>query len=212
MKRLMTGVLVVIGMFALSSGYLFSEDSSELEVGKKAPDFTLPNLEGESVTLSEHTKPDNPEKGNMVILQWINPDCPFCNRVHEDGLVQEMMENVREMRSDVVHIQINSTHYMNSEETAEYIDDSNVDPIGLVDRDGSVGKKYGAQTTPHMFIIDRKGILRYNGAIDNDEHGKKSEDERTNYVIRAFRQLINGEEVAPAKTSPYGCSVKYEDE
>lgn len=211
MNYFKTGLLFTVLTAVLSISVSVSAKNPGVEAGKKAPDFTLQNLDGKAVTLSDYTKPDQPEKGNIVLLQWINPDCPFCNRVHNDGLVKKMMDRIREMKPDIVHLQINSTHYMGADRTSKYVKKHDVQPTTLMDQDGQVGKKYDAKTTPHMFLIDRKGVLRYRGAMDNDKFGRKSSDKRTNYVIQAVRQLTDGKEISPNKTRPYGCSVKYEE-
>ncbi|MHC4129834.1 MAG: thioredoxin domain-containing protein [Planctomycetota bacterium] len=78
----------------------------------------------------------------------------------------------------------------------------------LIDRDGKVGHLYGAKRTPHMFVVDAKGILRYQGAIDDDSSGDKG-DRATNYVVQAVRQIAAGDTVTPDVTRAYGCSVKY---
>ena len=81
----------------------------------------------------------------------------------------------------------------------------------LVDVDGTVGHQFNARRTPHMFVIDKKGILRYHGAIDNNAFGDKTLDEAMNYVVNAVRQISEGETVSPDYIKPYGCSVKYKN-
>ena len=80
----------------------------------------------------------------------------------------------------------------------------------LVDADGTVGRKYGAETTPHMYIVDMAGNLVYAGAID-DHPSVKPEDipESINYVVAAFDNLMSGQEIETKTTKAYGCSVKY---
>ena len=178
------------------------QDDVVAKVGEKAPDFTLMDTEGEEVSLSDF-------EDQIVVLQWINPQCPVCKRVMEDGLVMEMHEELLELDEDLIHLTINSTHYHTPEHTAEYLKEHDMEDVpGLDDSDGVVGKLYEARTTPHLYVIDKEGILRYNGAFDDDQRGTK--DNRTNYVVNAVKQIIAGETVAPAETKPYGCSVKYE--
>ncbi|MHC4102825.1 MAG: thioredoxin domain-containing protein, partial [Planctomycetota bacterium] len=83
-----------------------------------------------------------------------------------------------------------------------------IDAPVLIDRDGKVGHLYGAKRTPHLFVIDAEGVLRYQGAIDDDQRGDKGE-KATNYVVQAVRQIVAGETVAPDITRSYGCTVKY---
>ncbi|MFW6062520.1 MAG: thioredoxin family protein, partial [Planctomycetota bacterium] len=79
----------------------------------------------------------------------------------------------------------------------------------LGDYDGKVGQKYGAKTTPHMFVIDRQGRIAYQGGIDNDPRGNKPDDQTVNYVDQALQQLTEGQQVEQNQAKPYGCSVKY---
>ena len=76
-----------------------------------------------------------------------------------------------------------------------------------MDLEGRVGRMYDARTTPHLFVIDKEGVLRYQGAIDNDPSGRKADAE--NYVVKAVQALVSGQPVSPETTKPYGCSVKY---
>ena len=175
--------------------------SKVAKVGEAAPDFTLKTAEGKAWTLSEH-------KGHIVVLQWINPDCPVCARVHKKGLAKEMAEQLKEMDENIVYVAINSTNYMEGKATAAYLEKHESGAPGLIDADGKVGHLYAAKTTPHMYVIDAKGVLRYEGAIDDDRRGSKGDD-RMNYVINAVKQIKAGETVSPDQTRPYGCSVKY---
>jgi len=211
MKRLHVLCVALMTLFVIACGttnadhHKNKKEDKKAKLGEKAPDFTLPNLEGKKVSLSDYTKKDQ-----YVILEWMNPDCPYCTRVHKSGIVNRMLENVRKLTDgNVVHIEINSTHYMGPEKTGKYLKEHGVQSTALMDKSGKVGRLYDAKTTPHMYVIDKKGILRYRGAIDDDVKGRKSPDERTNYVVNAIKQLTSGKDVGPNKTKPYGCSVKY---
>jgi hypothetical protein len=80
----------------------------------------------------------------------------------------------------------------------------------LIDASGSVGKLYGAKTTPHMYVIGPKGSLIYAGAID-DKPSTKTEDVEgaENYVAAALDAAMAGKPVKTTTSVPYGCSVKY---
>ncbi|MNL63792.1 hypothetical protein D3C87_1879580 [compost metagenome] len=80
----------------------------------------------------------------------------------------------------------------------------------LIDDTGKMGKAYGAKTTPHMYLIDEKGVLRYNGAIDsNDSADQKTIATAENYIVAAVTSAQKGEKIQKETTKPYGCSVKY---
>ncbi|HMN97525.1 MAG TPA: redoxin domain-containing protein [Phycisphaerales bacterium] len=177
-----------------------------VKIGEAAPAFTLVSaVDEKSVSLADY-------KGKFVVLQWINPDCPYCVRVMEDGTVAKAQAEANKAAGgEVVWLFINSTHYMPPEGTKEYLAKHRSDKPGLVDRDGTVGKRYDAKTTPHVYVIDPEGVLRYHGAISDDMNGAKTRDKQevTLYAVNAITQAKAGETVAPDYVRPWGCSVKY---
>lgn len=177
------------------------------EVGKPAPDFTLPDLDGSQIKLSSF-------KGKVVVLEWFNPSCPFVKRSHTVGSLVGLAK--RHQKKGVVWLAINSGApgkqgndiALNIEAAESW---SLAHPI-LRDEDGAVGHAYGASNTPHMFVIDKKGVLVYAGAIDNspDAEGKSPEGGKlVNYVDEALRALAKKKPVAVSTSKAYGCSVKY---
>ncbi len=117
---------------------------------------------------------------------------------------------------DVVWLAVNSTNKSASDYTEPTVLTGQLKQFGatpanyLMDEPGTMGKAYGAKTTPHMYIIDPAGKLVYNGAID-DKRSSNPEDVKTskNYVAAALDELKAGKPVSVASTSPYGCTVKY---
>lgn len=170
------------------------------KVGEAAPNFTLKTTDGKDWSLSD-------AKGKVVVLEWVNPECPVCVRVMKDGTVANALKGAKEQYPDVVYVAINSSAARKSslDATAQYLKDHKIEIPALLDSDGAVGKMYGARTTPHCFVIDAAGVLAYHGAIDDNQSG----DGKTNYVVNALAQLKKGEKVSPSETKPYGCSVKY---
>jgi hypothetical protein len=118
--------------------------------------------------------------------------------------------------ADVVWLTVNSTStaspdYMKPAAVDTHLHEVGAAPAGyLMDDPGSVGRAYGAKTTPHMFVIDPKGVVVYNGAID-DKRSTNPEDVKTarNYVAAALDEMKAGKPVTTATTAPYGCSVHY---
>jgi len=109
---------------------------------------------------------------------------------------------------NVVWLAINSTNQATSQENMDYAKEHGIAYPILDDRAGTVGRAYGAKTTPHMFVIDTKGNIAYDGAIDNAPMGKTTEV-MVNYVDKALEELTSGKSVSIPTTKPYGCSVKY---
>ena len=150
------------------------------KVCEAAPNFTLKTTDGKEWSLSD-------AKGKVVVLEWINPECPICVRVMKDGTVANTIKGVTEQFSDVVYVAINSSaaRPASLEGTAAYMKEHKVDITALLDNDGAVGLLYGAKTTPHCYVIDANGVLVYQGAIDNNDKG----DGKMNYVVNAVTQL-----------------------
>ncbi len=172
-------------------------------VGDEAPAFTLTDLDGSSHSLADYA-------GKTVVLEWVNPNCPFSDRHAKEATMADLADK----HDEVVWLGINSTaanhrDFLEPAEHAEWADKNGVDYAILYDETGETGKAYGAKTTPHMYIIDGDGTIVYNGAIDDDPPGRKDQAERANYVDTGLVALAAGNDVDPASTKPYGCSVKY---
>ncbi len=167
-------------------------------VGKPAPGFTLKDHTGKSVSLKDF-------KGKYVVLEWVNPTCPVCVRHMDANTVKTLSTKYGE--KGVVVLGVNSTHTQTAEHSAKLVADYALPYPVLVDTNGKVGKAYGAKTTPHMYVIDPKGILVYRGAIDSDPDGEATNE--VNYVAQALDECLAGKPVSTADTKPYGCSVKY---
>ena len=170
-----------------------------VDVGDKAPDFSAVDQDGNKVTLSKID--------GVRVLEWVNPDCPFVQRHYKAGTMKKLAAAYG--AKGVTWLTINSTNYMDQAACKKFHDANGLPYPILVDQDGTVGHLYGAQTTPHMFIIDAKGKIVYAGGIDDDPKGEK--DAATNYVSAALDEVLAGKAVATSETKPYGCSVKYPD-
>ncbi|MHC4905396.1 MAG: thioredoxin family protein [Planctomycetota bacterium] len=168
-----------------------------------APDFTLKDLNGKEIQLSKLN-------GKIVVLEWTNYDCPFV-KAHYDTETKTTSKLAKKYaKKDVVWLTINSTHYATAETNRAWAEKHKLKQPVLVDSDGKVGKLFKAKTTPHLFIIDKKGKIAYQGAIDNAPLGKAPEGkEKVNYVDQTLTELLGDKPVTVAKTKPYGCSVKY---
>jgi peroxiredoxin len=168
----------------------------------KAPDFKLKNHDGKEVKLADY-------KGKIVVLEWINHECPFVKYHYEKKPTMNELA-ARYKKKKVVWLAIDSTNHQKTEKNKKYAEKNKILHPILDDRSGKVGKAYKAKNTPHMFIINTDGNIAYNGAIDNAPLGKVPKDkELVNYVDKALKELTSGKTVSIAKTKPYGCTVKY---
>jgi len=181
-----------------------SPAAADRPVANAAPDFSLPDLDGNTVSLSSL-------RGKVVVLEWFNPGCPFVRYAHSDGPLRDLA--ARHMASGVVWLAINSGARgkqghgldINREWRAKW----NMEYPVLLDDKGEVGRAYGATNTPHMFVIDPRGALVYRGALDNAPLGKVPAEGHTIYLNDALAAVAAGRPVDVAETKAYGCSVKY---
>jgi peroxiredoxin len=185
-----------------------SENTDAAQVGKAAPDFSLQDTNGKTQKLSAY-------KGKLVVLEWLNHGCPFVKKHYSSGNMQALQKDAA--KDGVVWLSIVSSaagkqgYQTNAEHNAAMKTQGAAPAAILIDADGKVGHLYGAKTTPHMFVVNKKGDLAYAGAID-DKPGTDVEEIKTakNYVKAALDQLKNGKPVEVSSTKSYGCSVKYQ--
>lgn len=179
-------------------------DVERAELGAPAPDFLLADSDGQTHRLSDF-------RGRPVVLEWINHSCPYVVRVYGDGTMQALQE--RYTGEDVVWLSMASSgpgkqgHMSPADWNAASADKGSAATAVLIDETGIVGRAYGARTTPHMFVVDAEGQLVYSGALDDDPRGRS--DAPTNYVAEVLDRLIEGNEVEPRSTDPYGCGIKF---
>jgi peroxiredoxin len=179
------------------------------KVGDPAPDFTATDSNGQSHHLADY-------KGKYVVLEWHNQGCPFTRKHYASGNMQHLQKEWTE--KGVVWLTVISSApgtqgYVTAPEENDYVKKMNAVPTAvLLDPDGNLGHLYAAKTTPHMFIIDPKGVLIYNGAIDDHPTPDQGDIPNSkNYVSEALEQAMSGKQVSDPATRPYGCSVKYKE-
>ena len=200
----------IVASVAAMIGGAAEDSKPKAKIGEAAPAFTLEDSNGKTHSLSDYM-------GKIIVLEWINPQCPVCVRVYKSGIIEDTIEKLKSLDADLVYLAINSTNSDKNkgpEENLAFLKEHKIDIPALVDEDGTVGHLYGARTTPHVFVIDAEGVLRYQGALDDDGSGSKAKkgETVTNYAVNALQQIKAGETVAPDSTQSYGCNVKYKDD
>jgi len=175
-------------------------DVQDESSGRRAPSFELSSFDGKTVSLSDY-------RGKFVVLEWFNFECPLSLYHYETK--NTMVELAKKYKGkNVVWLSVNSTSHTTPGPNKTFAKRHGLPYLILDDRSGKVGRAYGAQTTPHMYIINPRGRIVYEGAIDDSPLGKKKEGV-VNYVDNALAELTTGKAVSTAKTKPYGCTVKY---
>jgi peroxiredoxin len=177
-------------------------------VGQAAPDFTLTDAGGKAVRLSDF-------RGKHVVLEWTNPGCPYVRKHYDSGNMPATQKEA--VDKGVVWLSINSTAKSSSEylppaQLVSWQKERKAQPSAvLMDEEGSVGKAYGARTTPHMYIIDPQGRLIYAGGIDSIASSNPADIRKAvNYVRQGVNEALAGKPISAATTRAYGCSIKYQ--
>jgi len=176
-------------------------------VGQPAPAFKLVDSTGKTRSLADY-------KGKTVVLEWTNHECPFVKKHYGSGNMQAQQRDAT--AKGVVWLTINSS----APGQQGHVDAASAESVRgkaraaqtayLLDPTGTTGRAYGAKTTPHMYVIDPQGVLRYAGGIDNVPSPDPADIKKaTQFVPQALAQLAAGKPVSTSVTRPYGCSVKY---
>jgi peroxiredoxin len=204
MKKLLTFGLLALTVAVAVTVTAYANPAA---VGQPAPNFTATDTSGKAVSLADF-------KGKHVVLEWVNPGCPFVQKHYSAQNMQATQKDAT--GKGVVWLAINSTSvdagdykapaamgsWMQSQKAAA--------SSTLMDADGKIGRAYGARTTPHMYVISPSGTLVYAGAIDSKATANPADiKDATNHVKAALAETLAGKPVTVANTKPYGCSVKY---
>jgi len=177
------------------------------EIGKPAPAFTLPDTKGAQHSLSQYA-------GKYVVLEWLNYDCPYVKKHYASGNIPDQQQKWRD--KGVVWLAIVSSapgtqgYFEPNAMDARTASDGSKATAVLLDPTGTVGHAYDARTTPHMYVIDPQGVLRYMGGIDDKATARVEDLEgATQLTDKALEELFAGKPVSVPTSRPYGCSVKY---
>jgi peroxiredoxin len=203
MKKIaaLTSILALVAIALVGRSLAEDQQSAGAAIGAKAPDFTLQDPNGKSVSLHDYA-------GKIVVLEWTNPECPFVQRHYQAKTMQTLDSEYQP--KGIVWLAINSSNYATNASNLQWTVQQNISYPVLNDSTGATGHAYGATNTPDMYIIGKDGTLLYKGAIDNDPEGDKTSD-KVNYVQSALDEILSGKTVSTPETKPYGCSVKYKD-
>lgn len=177
-------------------------------IDQPAPGFVATAVDGKNITLDGL-------KGKTVVLEWTNHDCPFVRKHYDSGNMQRLQKEAA--AKGVVWLQVISSApgkqgHVDAATAIKLNSARSAVPANtILDPEGKLGKLYGAQTTPHIFIIDAKGTLVYKGGIDSIASADKADIAKAEpYVSEALTALAEGKKITNTNTKPYGCSVKYD--
>jgi peroxiredoxin len=194
MKKLVVMTLMTMLVAAMAC-------ADELAVGASAPKFSLVNaVDGKTVAM-------NPADGNLKVVVFTCNQCPYAN-----AFEPRIIEVARKFGQKGVRF-----YAVDSNDDAKY----DVETLAnmkaratereypfpyLKDGDSSIARAYGARVTPHVFVVDGQGVIRYRGYVDDSA---KPEVRKTTGLSDALNALMEGREVANADTKAFGCTIKW---
>lgn len=176
---------------------------------RPAPAFSAVDIDGKTRSLAEF-------RGRTVVLEWVNEGCPYVKK-HYSGNMQGLQQAAA--ADGVVWLTIASSapgkqgHFPDGASARTWMNARGAKPTTLLlDAEGVVATAYKAKTTPHMFVIDKAGVVVFEGAIDDIPSSKVEDLPRAkNFVAAALADLKAGRKVAVSYVQPYGCALKYKD-
>jgi hypothetical protein len=201
-----TGVGAALALTSLSIA-LTSPAAASAQTGVPAPDFTATDSKNKPHTLAGY-------RDKTVVLEWTNHECPYTVKHYATGNMQALQQSATDagvIWLTVVSSRPGSQGYVEGLEADRLTEERRARPTAvLLDPKGGLGRQYGASTTPHMYVINRTGVLVYMGGIDDQPSASHASVKTArNYVREALDALAAGRPVAVASARPYGCTVKY---
>lgn len=169
---------------------------------RQAPDFEMTTFDGRKERLADY-------KGQIVVLEWLNPECPYSKFHYETA--KTMLDTAKKYRGKgVVWMAVNSTFKTTPEINRDFSLKYKLPYPILDDRSGDLARKYGARTTPQIFILDKEGHIAYEGAIDNARiENRQPSAGKLNYVDQALAELTANRKISTPNTVPYGTPIHY---
>jgi len=193
----MRKLMLIAGMMLIAVACL----AEQVEIGANAPDFSLVNsVDGRTVAMK-------PADGKLKVVVFTCNQCPYA-KAFESRII-ELGKSYAD--KGVVFYAIDSNDDTRfAEETMENMKARAVEkgyPFPyLKDGDSKIARAYGARVTPHVFVVDGKGTVRYRGYVDDSA---KAEERKTTGLTDALNSLLAGQEVAQTVTREFGCSIKF---
>jgi peroxiredoxin len=192
-KHVLVGVLVMLAATIVSA--------EELAVGAKAPEFSLVNaVDGETVTLKAND-------GRVKVVVFTCNQCPYA-KAFETRIIdlakrfgpKGVTFYAVNPNDDAKYAEENLQNMKARAEAKDY-------PFPyLKDGDSKIARAYGARVTPHVFVVDGAGVVRYRGYVDDSA---KPEERKTTGLSDALGSLLDGRDVATTETRAFGCTIKW---
>jgi len=177
------------------------------QIGRPAPDFTAVDSNGAAVRLADF-------RGKTVVMEWTNDGCPFVGKWYRSGAMQQLQRDAAAGGAvwlTVISSAPGEQGYADGPRANALTKQHNAAPAHvLLDPKGVLGQAYGAEVTPHMYVITAAGTLGYMGGADSIPSTRIDDLARAKpYAKEAIQAVLANRPVENAMTRPYGCTVKY---
>ncbi|MBV9240581.1 MAG: redoxin domain-containing protein [Acidobacteria bacterium] len=186
MKRI--AVLIALTLALVAGAY------SQVQVGSKVENFSLPDTDGRTQSLADL------KGSNGVVLVFVSIQCPVV-RGYNDRM-NELAKTYKAKGINVIGIDSNVTEPASDIKAHQMM---TWDFPVLIDKDAKIADKFGADVTPETYYIDANGVLLYHGAIDNDRSGRNVTER---FLQTAFDSTLSGKKVERTSANAFGCSIK----
>lgn len=202
-KSLIIAVILAFGLTAAANA-----QTAAYKIGDTIPQsLTFTDSSGKVHTFGAY-------RGHPLVLEWTNHGCPFTRKHYDSGNMQKLQGDA--VANGTAWVTVISSApgkqgYVAPADAAAEIKNMGIKSTALaLDPEGKLGRAFGAETTPDMFVLDSTGKLVYRGAIDSIPSFDQDDIAKAdNYVTKALGDLAAGKPVSTPQTNPYGCSVKY---
>jgi peroxiredoxin len=169
--------------------------------GQPAPDFTVEDTAAKAVKLADF-------KGRIAVFVWIDADDSVSKRLGKAGAFTRVPADLKAVKDDIAFVPVCSTSTVEAAKLTAWLAEQKYEGAALIDKDGTMGKAFGITNNTQTVVVDKDGVVRYSGAFDNDESGRKGAS-ATSYAVEAAKALASGGKVETETTKPYGGTVKY---
>jgi peroxiredoxin len=163
-----------------------------MQINEPVPDFELPDLQGNLHKLSDY-------RDRIVIVNFWSCECPHSERA--DAL---LVERLKQWGDKLIMLSIASNQNESAQSVEEAARNRGI-PTVLMDAGHKVADLFEAVTTPHVYVVDGEGVLRYRGAVDDVTFRKRT---ATRFFLdEVVGSLFNGQLPALTESPSYGCTI-----
>lgn len=205
MRKTLLTALLTLAMTTLAAPAAFAEEAPKApEIGKAAPAFELQDLEGNTHRLSDY-------KGKVVVLHFQSMTCPWekAYQPHLNKIAEKYASTEQDGETvDVVFLGINANHNESVEQLKGYHSEKQMPYPILKDEGNKVADQYAAKTTPHMYVIDQDGVLRYMGGVEQVPVSVSDVMQMEQYLEPVIHAVVSGSEPPVTRTQSKGCGIK----